>query len=186
MNIYEKLAEARQDFHMLDISKSGLNKFQGYKYFELADFLIPGMRVMRVQGLVPVVSFGTELATMTIYDVKTDATIVITSPMSTAALKGCHEIQNLGAVQTYLRRYLWVTALEIVEHDALDSSPPVEKPKKRPAQAKATEAQHLLIGDFISTGKVRAVQQVWLKKQGDTLTESHAAEIIKKLQESDK
>ena len=43
--------------------------------------------------------------------------------MSSAALKGCHEVQNLGAVQTYIRRYLWVTALEIVEHDAIDSSP---------------------------------------------------------------
>jgi hypothetical protein len=42
--------------------------------------------------------------------------------MSTAALKGCHEVQNLGAVQTYLRRYLWVAALEIVEHDALDAT----------------------------------------------------------------
>jgi hypothetical protein len=42
--------------------------------------------------------------------------------MSSAALKGCHEVQNLGAVQTYLRRYLWVAALEIVEHDAIDAS----------------------------------------------------------------
>ena len=41
--------------------------------------------------------------------------------MSTAELKGCHAIQNLGAVQTYLRRYLWVTAMEIVENDALDA-----------------------------------------------------------------
>jgi hypothetical protein len=48
--------------------------------------------------------------------------ITISSPMSSAALKGCHEVQNLGAVQTYLRRYLWVAALEIVEHDAIDSS----------------------------------------------------------------
>jgi len=39
--------------------------------------------------------------------------IHINSPMSSAALKGCHEVQNLGAVQTYLRRYLWVTAMEI-------------------------------------------------------------------------
>jgi hypothetical protein len=31
-------------------------------------------------------------------------------------------VQNLGAVQTYLRRYLWVAALEIVEHDALDAT----------------------------------------------------------------
>jgi len=51
---------------------------------------------------------------------KPEDRIIITSPMSTAALKGCHEVQNLGAVQTYLRRYFWVAALEIVEHDALD------------------------------------------------------------------
>ena len=53
--------------------------------------------------------------------------IVITSPMSSAQLKGCHEVQNLGAVQTYTRRYLWVAALEIVEHDAVDSSKGTEE-----------------------------------------------------------
>ena len=55
--------------------------------------------------------------------------IVITSPMGSAALKGCHEVQQIGAVETYQRRYLWVAALEIVEHDALDGSPPVEEKK---------------------------------------------------------
>jgi hypothetical protein len=42
--------------------------------------------------------------------------------MKEANLKGCHAIQNLGAVETYTRRYLWVTALEIVEHDVLDAT----------------------------------------------------------------
>ena len=42
--------------------------------------------------------------------------------MSTAELKGCHPVQNLGAVQTYLRRYLWTAAFEIVEGDALDAT----------------------------------------------------------------
>jgi hypothetical protein len=37
-------------------------------------------------------------------------------------MKGLHEVQRLGAVQSYLRRYLWVAALEIVEHDALDAT----------------------------------------------------------------
>jgi hypothetical protein len=41
--------------------------------------------------------------------------------MGSAALKGCHEVQNVGAVETYQRRYLWVTAMEIVEHDVLDA-----------------------------------------------------------------
>jgi hypothetical protein len=49
--------------------------------------------------------------------------------MAEANLKGCHPIQNLGAVETYTRRYLWVSAMEIVEHDALDSSAPLKEDK---------------------------------------------------------
>ena len=59
--------------------------------------------------------------------------IVITSPMAEANLKGTHPIQNLGAVETYQRRYLWMTAMEIVEHDILDASEPnKEAPKPAP------------------------------------------------------
>tara|TARA_R110000868_G_scaffold357179_2_gene618622 strand:- start:117 stop:464 length:348 start_codon:yes stop_codon:yes gene_type:complete len=60
--------------------------------------------------------------------------------MSTAQLKGCHEVQNLGAVLSYIRRYLWVTALEILEHDALDSTSGQDTPSK-PKQAKLTDEQ---------------------------------------------
>jgi hypothetical protein len=52
--------------------------------------------------------------------------------MSSAALKGCHDVQNLGAVQTYLRRYLWTNAFEIVEHDALDATTGGVEPAKKP------------------------------------------------------
>ena len=124
MNVYQKLNAARESFHQTKLTKTGHNKFAGYKYFELGDFLIPALNIFAEHGLAGVISFGKEEASMTIIDVyKPEDRIVITSPMSSAALKGCHEVQNLGAVQTYLRRYLWVAALEIVEHDALDSSP---------------------------------------------------------------
>ena len=135
MSIYQKLAEARKDFHSRQLKKSGKNKFAGYSYFELADFLLPGLECMNKQGLVPVISFGVDVATMYIHDTDSDASITITSPMSTAALKGCHEVQNLGAVQTYLRRYLWMAALEIIEHDAVDASGQTAKPKKVKANA---------------------------------------------------
>ena len=123
MNVYQKLNAARESFHQTKLTKTGHNKFAGYKYFELGDFLIPALNIFAEHGLAGVISFGKEEASMTIIDVyKPEDRIVITSPMSTAALKGCHEVQNLGAVQTYLRRYLWVAALEIVEHDALDAT----------------------------------------------------------------
>ena len=123
MNVYQKLNEARERFHAAPIKKSGLNKFAGYKYFELGDFVIPALQIFKEVGLTSVISFGKETADMRIINTdKPEEIIVLESPMSTAALKGCHEVQNLGAVQTYIRRYLWVAALEIVEHDALDAT----------------------------------------------------------------
>ncbi|UOF77678.1 erf superfamily [Caudoviricetes sp.] len=123
MNVYQKLNEARERFHQAPLKKSGHNKFANYYYFELGDFIIPALEIFKDVGLTSVISFGVDAAHMLIVNNdKPEETIIITSPMSTAALKGCHEVQNLGAVQTYLRRYLWVAALEIVEHDALDAT----------------------------------------------------------------
>lgn len=122
MSVYAKLNDARAKFHTLKLQKTGHNKFAGYKYFELGDFLIPALDVFREFGLVAIVSFDKDTASMTIRDVENpQEAITITSPMGSASLKGCHEVQNVGAVETYQRRYLWVAALEIVEHDALDS-----------------------------------------------------------------
>lgn len=126
MSIYQKLNKARLNLQSKKLNKSGHNKFAGYKYFELGDFLPTVNEIFNEVGLCGVISFGEELATLTIAEVEGDGKVEITSPMKEANLKGCHPIQNLGAVETYTRRYLWVTAMEIVEHDALDSSEPVK------------------------------------------------------------
>jgi len=126
MNIYQKLNKARALFHARELKKTGHNKFAGYYYFELGDFIIPALEIFDEVGIIGMVSFGKEEAALEIVSCDNpEERILFTSPMSSAALKGAHEIQNLGAVQTYLRRYLWVAALEIVEHDALDSSQPL-------------------------------------------------------------
>ncbi len=121
MNVYKKLQAARVELQSSKMKKSGNNKFAGYSYFELGDFL-PAINAMfdRI-GLCSIVSFGPELASLRIIDIEDGSAVEITSPMGSAALKGCHEVQNIGAVETYQRRYLYVTALEIVEHDALEA-----------------------------------------------------------------
>jgi len=123
--VYEKLQKARIKLQHTELKKSGHNKFAGYKYFELGDFLPAIQSIFFELKLCPVVSFGTELATLRIIDTENGGCVTFTSPMAEAQLKGCHPIQNLGAVETYSRRYLYVTAMEIVEHDAIDSSEPV-------------------------------------------------------------
>lgn len=122
MNVYKKLQKARIKLQQTELRKSGKNKFAGYEYFELGDFLPAIQRICDEVGLCGVVSYDEVNATLTIHDTDGDGTIVFSSPMSSAELKGCHAVQNLGAVQTYLRRYLWTNAFEIVEHDSLDAT----------------------------------------------------------------
>ncbi len=141
MSVYTKLMAARMKLHGQAIKKSGRNEFAKYNYMELADFLIPTQTIFSELGLCGVVSFTADVASLTIVDTDDGSQIVLTSPMGSAALKGCHEVQNIGAVETYQRRYLWVTAMEIVEHDALDSSEPV---KPQPAKARTGVAQDVL------------------------------------------
>jgi hypothetical protein len=74
---------------------------------------------------------------MRIVDAETPQDFVeFTSPMADATLKGCHAVQNLGAAETYLRRYLYQNAFEIVESDVLNGThnPDEKPPKQQPAQ----------------------------------------------------
>ena len=127
------------------LTKSGRNKFAGYDYFELTDFIPAIQSICEDVGLCGTVSYGEQIATLTIYNTENTDKIEFTCPMSKAELKGCHEVQNLGAVLTYTRRYLWTTAFEIVEHDALDlttgsvEEKPTPKPKAEPKEKPAPE-----------------------------------------------
>ena len=125
--VHKKLMQARMFLQQMSLKKSGHNKFSNYYYFELGDFLPQINEIFHGQGLCGVISYDTDYASLTITDVDDGTNIVITSPMVEANLKGAHAIQNLGAVETYQRRYLWMTAMEIVEHDALDSSAPIKE-----------------------------------------------------------
>lgn len=122
MNIYEKLQCMRVDLQSMNLKKSGNNKFAGYNYYELGDFLPHINNLMMKYKVTSLVSFG-ERATLTLVNAeKPEETITFESPMESAQLKGAHPIQNLGAVETYSRRYLYMTAFEIVESDALDAT----------------------------------------------------------------
>jgi len=132
MSVHKKLMQARVKLLSVDMKKSGQNKFAGYSYFELGDFIPHVQTIFNELGLCGVVSFDDTYASLTITDVEDGTVIVVTSPMAEANLKGAHPIQNLGAVLSYQRRYLWMAAMELVEGDAIDSAPPVEAPKPEP------------------------------------------------------
>lgn len=122
-NVYQKLQEARVILQEKNLKKSGRNKFSGYDYFELSDFLPTVNIIFSKLGLFSAIAFDEKQAMLTIYNAeKPEETVSFTSPNADVSLKGCHPIQNVGAVETYQRRYLYITALEIVEADILDAT----------------------------------------------------------------
>lgn len=144
MSVYKKLMQARVMLQSREMKKSGQNKFAGYHYFELGDFLPHIQSIFNEIGLCGIVSFGRETAILTIIDSDDGKMFDISCPMSSASLKGCHDVQNLGAVMTYIRRYLWTTALEIVEHDVLDATTGQDAGKRPAAKQEAKESKHVI------------------------------------------
>lgn len=134
MSVYGKLQKARAMLLLSDIKKSGMNKFAGFQYFELADVLPAITKIFNEIGLCGVVRFTSDTATLTIYDAEdaNHGSIEFTSPLVYADMSKSQAIQNLGSTHTYMRRYLWLMAMEIVEHDAVDAAPQEEKPKAKP------------------------------------------------------
>jgi hypothetical protein len=130
---------ARVKLQSVEMKKSGKNSFQGYSYFELGDFIPHIQTIFHEVGLCGVVSFNTEYAQLCITDVNDGTVIVITSPMAEANLKGAQPIQLMGSCQTYQRRYLWMAAMELTEHDSIDSAPPVEAVKEQPKPSPVQE-----------------------------------------------
>ena len=193
MKVYKKLVAVRSELQAMSLSKSGHNKFAGYKYFELGDFLPSIQMLFNKYGLCDVISFDQNIAVMNIYDVDDGSFVTFTSPMGSAQLKGCHEVQNIGAVETYQRRYLYVTALAIVEHDALDAvtgSVPVEvKPvvKEVPKESDGDLAPlaEVLITFGSTCEDLKELSGFWKKNQaGIDRMKSQKPELFKQVQEA--
>ena len=123
MNIYSKLQKMRVELQGMQLKKSGKNTFAGYSYYELGDFLPAINKLMDDNAVCSVITYSDDCAMLELVNTeKPEEKVTFTSPMREAVLKGAHPIQNLGAMETYSRRYLYMTAFEIVEADALDAT----------------------------------------------------------------
>ncbi len=172
--VYQKFQLARLLLQEKKLSKSGKNKFAGYEYFELQDFLPAVQTIFADTSLCPVFRVFDDRATLTIVNIDNpDDYLVFNAPMADAELKGCHPVQNLGASISYLRRYLYVNALEIVEHDALDATTgrdaaPTPKPVAKPVPAPTPKPAQTDSGAQVVKAK-ELPQQSWeIKVTGES------------------
>lgn len=141
--VYFQLAKSRVELQNKKIKKSGKNKYAGFNYYDLADLLPHINEVFLENKLISEFSINQNVAYLKIFSTEDCSFIIFSVPtnMEHGEMKmgqdkqslGMQPVQRLGSVITYVKRYLYINALEIVESDTLDTldiRPKVEIPKK--------------------------------------------------------
>ena len=130
MTVFAKLQKARTEIAHKPLKKSGLNKFAGYEYFELGDFIPTTHDIFDKLGLCGIFNISFETATLCIHDTETGEVVQFSSPTVLAENAKGQAIQSMGSTHTYYRRYLWLMALELTEHDTVDAAEPKQIKKE--------------------------------------------------------
>ena len=128
-NVYQKLLKARATFLGSEVTKSGKNMQLAFKYFELDDIVPIATKIFEEIGLISLVSFEEDKAIMRILNTDSpDESVSFFAPfvplepiVSNTGKKATNEMQALGSSITYMRRYLYMIALDICEPDEIDS-----------------------------------------------------------------
>ena len=130
-NVYQRLLAARSKFLDANVEKSGKNMHLSFKYFELEDIVPTAIRIFNEVGLISVVNFTPDVATMEIINTENpDESVSFVAPFNqiapivsnTTGKQATNEMQALGSSITYMRRYLYMIALDICESDSIDAN----------------------------------------------------------------
>lgn len=145
LNVYQKLLAARAKFLEADVTKTGKNMNLSFKYFELEDIVPTATRIFTEVGIIPIVNFTNDTAFMIIINTEDPNEMIrfaapfnqITPIMSNNGKQVTNEMQALGSSITYMRRYLYMIAMDICENDSIDGNlgKPVNLPQSKPAPA---------------------------------------------------
>jgi len=107
-----------------NLKKSGENKFAGFKYYELCDFLPQIIKLCDKYKVCTIVSFNENAATLRAYDcekIEKDNFVEASTPIEKLEIRGSNSIQAIGGMQTYMRRYLYMLMFDITESDQFDA-----------------------------------------------------------------
>ena len=183
MNVYQKLAIARSELGNRPLKKSGVNKYAGYSYFELNDFIGEINKIFKELNLISVFNIkvndlGVETAFLDIVNADNPTeTITFEAGTAEAGMKGATPIQMLGAKHTYMRRYLWLEAMEIAENDAQDAIPANERETTTKIQM-ATQGQLKIIAQQ-DPERVKKMLELYKINEIKDLTMKQASDAIK-------
>lgn len=180
-NLKQKLQEARMLLKEMNITKSGKNTFTKVGYYTLQDILPPIREACYKVRITPLTTFSNEVATLTIYDWDSDEVLSMTSPMVEQKDSKMNEIQILGSLETYQRRYCLQNVFDIVEEDTT----PSDNLAYHDIMAVKNRIE-VLMTDLMKKGydMSEVVQKSGLKDEKQYMQYLNACGVIKKLEDN--
>lgn len=126
LTLNEAIINIRVELQNMKLKKSGQNKFAGFKYFELSDFLPALNMLMLKYGINDILSITSELVTLELVkgDERNKYTIpfsLFDTPLNKKGEKSMQDIQYFGALDTYYKRYIYQNAFGITDGEVVDA-----------------------------------------------------------------
>ena len=124
-NLNESIIKIRVDLQNSKLKKSGKNKFAGFDYFELSDFLPKLNELMLDEEVNDLFTIKDNVARLILIKGKERQEyempfVMFNTPLNKNGQPSMQDIQYLGALNTYYKRYLYLNAFGIVENDVVD------------------------------------------------------------------
>lgn len=187
----QSIISIRVSLQNAKLKKSGKNKFAGFDYFELSDFLPKLNELMEAEDVndryyirdgyaVLELVKGEEVNTYTMPFVlfETPVNIKVDSNTGeTREVKTMQDIQYLGALNTYYKRYLYLNAFGITDGEVIDS---MDNGNLGKAEPRATEKQLEMISKLYKPEEMAKIYE-WAKTDDlHQLTVNQASALITK------
>ena len=204
LNLNESIIKIRVKLQNSKIKKTGNNKFAGFEYYELGDFLPKLNELMLEENIndlftiendevklilmkgeekqeykMPFKIFETPL----VLKKDKDGNFLKNSNNEYIEIPSMQDIQYLGALNTYYKRYLYLNAFGITDGEVIDSmnSEEIKKPiKQERKEISITEKQIELIKK-LDQERVKKALEYYEKENIEDLTLVQASQLIKKL-----
>jgi len=186
MSLNKAIIQIRVALQNRKLRKSGKNKFAGFEYFELGDFLPTLNELMLKNEVNDSFSISTEYAELTLIKDEERQTYTIPftqfhTPTNKQGTPSMQDVQYLGALLTYYKRYLYMNAFGITDGEVVDAM-------EMPTQSIITQDQVLQIQGLItSTGTDQTTFLQYYKVQDiKSLSYSNAVNAITQLNKKPK
>lgn len=200
-SLNESIISIRVKLQNAKLKKSGKNKFAGFDYFELADFLPKLNELMLEEGVndrfyikdnyaILELQKGEEINTYTIpfilfetpltYKKDKDGNFVKNKEGDYIQVPSMQDIQYLGALNTYYKRYLYLNAFGITDGEVIDSMNNEEMVSEPKEERKATAGQVAVLNKLSDEDKAKVYVKFGVKAI-EELTLKQASELISKL-----